>query len=40
MRRLGFRARASHGAEIELELQLNPNDCRLGEHTTRSEVIA
>ena len=40
LRRLGFRARASHGAEIELELELNPNACRLGEHTTRSEVIA
>jgi protein lysine acetyltransferase len=38
MRRLGFRARASHGAEIELELELNPNDCRVGDHTMRSEV--
>jgi RimJ/RimL family protein N-acetyltransferase len=40
MRRLGFRARASHGPEIELELELNPNDCRVGNHTMRSEVIA
>jgi hypothetical protein len=30
MRRLRFRARASHGAEIDLELELNPNDCRVG----------
>ena len=40
MRRLGFRARASHGAEIELELELNPNDCRIGDHSMHSEVIA
>jgi RimJ/RimL family protein N-acetyltransferase len=40
MRRLGFQARASHGVEIELELELNPNDCRVGDHTMRSEVIA
>jgi RimJ/RimL family protein N-acetyltransferase len=33
LRRLGFRARASHGAEIELELTLNPNDFVSG--TTR-----
>ena len=39
-RRLGFRARASRGPEIELELELNPNDCRVGDHTMRSEVIA
>ena len=31
MRRLGFRARTSHGVEIELELELNPNDCRVGD---------
>ena len=40
MRRPGFRARASHGPEIELELELNPNDCRVGDHTMRNEVIA
>jgi acetyltransferase len=38
MRRLGFRARASHGGEIELELELNPNDCRVGDQTMHSEV--
>jgi protein lysine acetyltransferase len=38
MRRLGFRARASHGVEIELELEINPNDCRVGDHTMHSEV--
>jgi RimJ/RimL family protein N-acetyltransferase len=31
MRRLGFRARTSHGPEIELELELSPNDCRVGD---------
>ena len=31
LKRLGFQARASHGAEIELELELNPNDCRIGD---------
>jgi len=39
MRRLGFRARASHGVEIELELELSPNDCPVGNHTMPSEVI-
>lgn len=39
LRRLGFQARASHGVEIELELELNPNDCRVGDHTMRSEVM-
>ena len=27
----GFRARTSHSGEIELELELNPNDCRVGD---------
>jgi RimJ/RimL family protein N-acetyltransferase len=40
LRRLRFRARASHGPEIELELELNPNACRVADHTMRSEVIA
>lgn len=40
MRRLRFRTRARHGAEIDLELELNPNDCRVGDHTMHSEVIA
>jgi len=40
LRRLRFRARASHGPEIELELELNPNACRVGDHAMRSEVIA
>ena len=40
LRRLRFRARASHGPEIELELELNPNARRVADHTMRSEVIA
>ena len=40
LRHLRFRARASHGVEIELELELNPHDCRVGDQTMRSEVIA
>ena len=39
LKRLGFRARTSHSGEIELELELNPNDCRVGA-TMCSEVIA
>ena len=31
LKRLGFRARTSHSGEIELELELNPNDCRVGD---------
>jgi protein lysine acetyltransferase len=40
LRRLGFRARASHATELELELELNPNDSRVGDHTMRSELSA
>jgi RimJ/RimL family protein N-acetyltransferase len=32
LRRVGFRARASHGVEIEFDLQLNSSDCCVTEH--------